>query len=166
MQPFDQIEKLACFTELLDKYGRFIFSRGKSCLFRSDMETLKNHLKTAPMYLLLLDTFVQPYKLIGSALIPMFNLINDIYNETELNSSKNAENPCTKMTHGIFEIKNLLGEELGHISFACRLTCYGTSLLPHIETTATEAFQRQFKQINTYMVIRNAKTIRILQILQ
>ena len=46
MQPFDQIEKLACFTELLDKYGRFIFSRGKSCLFRSDMETLKNHLKT------------------------------------------------------------------------------------------------------------------------
>jgi len=30
-----------------------------------------------------------------------------------------------------------LGEELGHISFVCSFSCYGTGLLPHIETKAT-----------------------------
>jgi len=139
---FEHIEKLPCFTELLDKHGRYIFSRGKSCLFRSDLEVLRGHLKSTPMYLMLLDTFFKPFKLIGTALVPMFNLINEIYNDKTINDN---DSPNMKMSHGIFEIKNLLGEELGHVSFACRLSSFGASLMPHIETTVTEAFQRKFK---------------------
>ena len=147
-EPFDLIEKLPCFTELLDKYGRYIFSKGKSCLFRCDIETLRGHLSNAPMYLMLLDTYFEPYKLIGTSLVPLTNLINDIYEETYANnepSTKRVDTPCCKMTHGVVEIKNLMGEEIGHISFACRLTSFGNSLLPHIETTTTEAGQRRLR---------------------
>ena len=67
-ESFNQIEKLPYFTELLDKHGRFLFSRGKSCLFRADLEILRGHLKSTPMYLMLLDTFFQPLKLVGKSL--------------------------------------------------------------------------------------------------
>lgn len=95
------------------------------------------------MYLMVLDTFFEPYKLVGTTMVPLTNLINDIYAETyEVDS---LDSPCTKMTHGVFEIKNLMGEEIGFISFAARLTSFGTSLLPHIERTTAESLQRQAK---------------------
>ena len=150
-EPFEGIERLPCFKELLDKHGRFIFSRGKSCLFRCDMDILKSHLKSTPMYLLLLDTFIEPYKLIGTTgttIVPLTNLINEIYAET----NENSDTPCTRITHGVFEIKNLMGEEIGIISFACRLTSFGTSLLPHIERTTTESMQRQLTKVVTKQV--------------
>jgi hypothetical protein len=86
---------------------------------------------------MLLDTFFDPYKLIGTALVPLNSLMNEIHDEiTEQNSytpsSKSVQVPCIKITHGIFDIKNLMGEEIGHISLACRLTSFGTSLIPHI----------------------------------
>jgi hypothetical protein len=151
-EPFESIEKLPCFVELLDKHGRYIFSKGKSCLFRSDLTELKGHLKHAPMYLMILDTYFEPYKLIGTTLVPLTKLINEIYDETSedsntMPSSNQAFTPCIKMTHGIFDIRNLMGDEIGHISFACRLTSFGVSLLPHIDMT-TEATQkmREFKK--------------------
>jgi hypothetical protein len=151
-EPFESMEKLPCFVELLDKHGRFIFAKGKSCLFRSDLLELKGHLRNAPMYLMLLDTFFEPFKLIGTTLVPLTNLINEICEETSENmeqvgpSSNRVETPCTKMTHGIFDIKNLMGDDIGHISFACRLTSFGVSLLPHIDMT-TEAANKM-KQFN------------------
>ena len=151
-EPFESIEKLPCFVELLDKHGRYIFAKGKSCLFRSDLDELKGHLKHAPMYLMILDTFFEPYKLIGTTLVPLTKLINEIYDETSedsnmMPSSNQAFTPCIKMTHGIFDIRNLMGDEIGHISFACRLTSFGVSLLPHIDMT-TEASQKmkEFKK--------------------
>ena len=44
--------------------------------------------------------------------------------------------PSNQMTHGVYELKNLMGEEIGHISCVCRLTHFGRSLLPHIELTS------------------------------
>jgi hypothetical protein len=145
-EPFEMIEKLPCFTELLDKHGRYIFSKGKSCLFRCDIDTLRGHLRNSPMYLMLLDTYFEPYKLIGTSLVQLTNLINDIYEETYETNSGRVDVPCSKMTHGVIEIKNLMGDEIGHVSFACRLTSFGNSLLPHIETSKTEASQRRLKE--------------------
>ena len=140
--PFDQIEKLPCFVELLDRYGRYLFAKGKSCLFRADMNVLKGHLQITPMYLMLLDTFFEPYKLIGTTLVPLNSLINKIHEET-----KDCDDmPCTKMTHGVFELKNLMGEEIGHISFVSRLTSFGSTLMPHIPIT-TENAQRRLKAV-------------------
>jgi hypothetical protein len=124
-QPFENIERLPCFTDLLDTQGRFIFSKGKSCLFKADMARLRGLLKNTPMYLMILDTFFEPYKLLGIVPVSLKDLINEIYEETyeeEDPVRKDAsDTPCIKMNHGLLEIKNLMGDEIGHISFACRL---------------------------------------------
>ena len=156
-EPFEMIEKLPCFTELLDKHGRYIFSKGKSCLFRCDIDTLRGHLRNAPMYLMLLDTYFEPYKLIGTSLVPLTTLINDIYEETYETNSGRVDVPCSRMTSGVIEIKNLMGEEIGHISFACRLTSFGNSLLPHIDATTTEASQRRLKEAKAIDNAHNKK---------
>ena len=160
-EPFEQIEQLACFTELLDKHERYIFSKGKSCLFRCDMETLRGHLLNAPMYLMLLDTFFEPYKLLGTCHVPLTNLMNDIYEECHEDSQR-ADVPCSKMTHGLLDMKNLMGDEIGHISFACRLTSFGVSLLPHIATTTTEAGQR-IKAADNRRKAKAAETLKQLE---
>jgi len=141
-----QIAHLPCFKDLLDSHGRYTFSKGKSCLFRCDLKNLRNHLRHTPMYLMLLDTFFDPYKLVGTTAVPLTNLINDIYSETD--GGEDTDKACTKLTHGVFEIKNLMGNEIGFVSFACRLTSFGTSLLPHIERTTAESIQRQIKLKN------------------
>lgn len=81
----DQLRRLPCFASLHDKQGRYIFSKGKSCLFRCDLQSLKAHLRHTPMYLMLLDTFFAPYKLVGTTVVPLTNLINDIHAEMENN---------------------------------------------------------------------------------
>lgn len=149
-EPFKKIETLPCFTELLDVQGRFIFSKGKSCLFRAEMDFLRGHLRNTPMYLLILDGFFEAYKLVGTVLVPLNTVIEEIYQET-LNESnepsiKSVDIPCSKMTHGVVDICNLMGNTIGHVSFACRLTSFGASLLPHIEKTNTEGFQIRLAQ--------------------
>ena len=141
---FESIDKLPCFRDLLDKDDRYMFNKGKSCLFRCDLESLKVHLNHAPMYLMVLDSFFQPYKLVGTTLVPLSDLVNGIYQETyeQLeNGSKKATplTPCMRMSHGVFEVKNLMGDEIGHISFACRLTCFGSALLPHLHEVMNAA---------------------------
>lgn len=126
-----------CFAELLDKHGRFIFSKGKSCLFRADVDSTRAHLQSTPLYLMLLDTFFDPYKLVGTVMVPLKSLIDEICQDIEEQnnfapSAKSVQRPCVKVTHGVFDIKNLMGEEIGHISLACRLTSYGTSLISHV----------------------------------
>jgi hypothetical protein len=134
-EPFEQIETLPCFTQLLDKHGRYIFSKGKSCLFRSDMEQLRGHLKNTPMYLLILDTFFDTYKLVGTVPVPLTGLIEEICQETiGMNNDPlvPADKLCMKMSHGLLDVKNLMGDEIGHISVVCRLTSFGKTILPHI----------------------------------
>ncbi|CAF0878997.1 unnamed protein product [Brachionus calyciflorus] len=154
-QPFNFIEKLPCFTELLDVNGRYIFSKGKSCLFRSDLEILRSHLRHTPMYLMILDTFFEPHKLIGTVPVPLFNLIDEIYQET-IETENNSVTPSARMNHGVMDIKNLMGENLGHISFVVRLTSFGKSLMPHIDRT-TEAVRRKQKNIEPVKKIDEKK---------
>lgn len=144
-EPIHQIEKLACFTDLLDVNGRFIFSKGKSCLFRAQLDTLRSHLRQTPLYLMILDTFFEPHKLIGTVTVPLYKLINEIFEETEI-LGKNSVTPSIKMSHGVMDVKNLMGEILGHLSFAIRLTSFGTSLLPHIDRTTEAVRKRQLQQ--------------------
>lgn len=129
------------FKDLLDKHGRYIFAKGKSCLFRAELDTLRGHLRNAPLYVLLLDTYQEPYKLLGTCAVPLTSVMEEMYKE--LNET-NLDIPCTKITHGVFEVKNLMGDEIGHISFACRLSSFGSTLLPHIGVTH-EAIERQNK---------------------
>ena len=131
--------KVTHFKDLLDKHERYIFAKGKSCLFRSDLEVLRGHLRNAPLYLMTLDTYYDPFKLLGTATVPLNKIMEEIYAEL---TETDLDMPCTKITHGIFDFKNLMGDEIGHISFACRLSSFGSSLLPHIGVTS-EAIERQ-----------------------
>jgi hypothetical protein len=131
--------KITHFRDLLDKHDRYIFAKGKSCLFRSELAVLRGHLRNAPLYVMLLDTYQEPYKLLGTSAVPLTNVIEQICEELYETS---LDMPCTKITHGVFDIKNLMGEDIGHISFACRLSSFGSTLLPHIGVT-NEAIERQ-----------------------
>ncbi len=54
----NQIQRIAhlpCFKDLLDNHGRYIFAKGKSCLFRCEISALKTHLSHTPMYLIVLQ---------------------------------------------------------------------------------------------------------------
>ena len=151
--------KITHFRDLIDKHGRYIFARGKSCLFRSELAVLRGHLRNAPLYVMLLDTYEEPYKLLGTSAVPLTNVIEEMC--TELNETS-LDMPCTKVTHGVFDIKNLMGDEIGHISFACRLSSFGSTLLPHIGVT-NEAIERQnqLQRINknqTSSAIQNVVT--------
>lgn len=150
-EPIHQIEKFPCFTDLLDVNGRFIFSKGKSCLFRADLDILRSHLRQTPLYLMVLDTFFEPHKLVGIVNVPIFKLINEIYEDTQV-LGNNSVTPSIKMSHGVVDVKNLMGEILGHLSFGIRLTSFGTSLLPHIDRT-TEAVRK--KQQNELAQVKN-----------
>lgn len=138
--------KTLYFRDLLDKHGRYIFAKGKSCLFRAELSVLRGHLRNAPLYVMLLDTYEEPYKLVGSSAVALTNVIEEMCAEIRETS---IDMPCTRITHGVFDIKNLMGEEIGHISFACRLSSFGSTLLPHIGVTP-EAIERQsqLKKIN------------------
>lgn len=130
-KPFELIESLPCFTELLDKYGRFVFAKGKSCLFKSNIDLLRAYLKNTPLYLMILDTFFEPYKLIGTVLVPLNNLINEIHQELSV-GERTDDQLCMKMSHGVLDVKNLMGEDVGHISVVVRLTSFGKNILPHL----------------------------------
>ena len=123
-RPFERIEMLPCFTQLIDANGRYMFNKGKSCLFRADLSMLRGHLKNTPMYLMVLDTFYEPYKLLGTLAVPLDELIEELYEEMEGDEVK-ADNidplPSMKMSHGVCDVRNLMGNVIGHVSFVCRL---------------------------------------------
>lgn len=120
-ETFESIETLPCFTELLDTDGRFIFNKGKSCLFRADPAMLRGHLKNTPMYLMVLDTFYEPYKLLGTLAVPLTELIEEIWEESGADEGLDApDTPCIKMSHGVCDVRNLMGNVIGHVSFVCR----------------------------------------------
>lgn len=122
-EPFEAIDTLPCFTRLIDTDGRYVFNKGKSCLFRADMTSLRAHLKSTPMYIMLLDTFFEPYKLLGTLAVPLTDLIEEIYEEMcdeNGESGENADTPSIKMSHGVCDVRNLMGKVIGHLSFACR----------------------------------------------
>lgn len=126
--PFESIDTLPCFTELLDADGRFVFNKGKSCLFRTELVSLRGHLKNTPMYLMILDSFYEPHKLLGTLAVPLDELVDEIYEETYGDehdstlplSPPPSDAPCIKMSHGVCDIRNLMGNVIGHVSFVCR----------------------------------------------
>jgi hypothetical protein len=123
----DQLCRLPCFKQLLDPiHQRFIFRKGKSCLFLSQIKSLKDHLKIVPLYFIIIDTFAKSSKLTGSSQINLSNLID----ETCINNNNNKESIFTTVP-----IRDLMGNEIGHLSFVCRLCCFGSSMLPHIDIT-------------------------------
>lgn len=116
-----------------DKYA---FNKGKSCLFKMNLDSLHKHLSNTPLYAMVLDVKDEVPKLVGSSQISLAKLMDRI------KSDINAHGISTPSCQGekiLIDIFNLMCEKIGLISLGYKLLSLGASLLPHI--SENKAFQ-------------------------
>lgn len=115
--------------EFQDKQGDFCVKKGKSCLFKVTPNFFQRHLASTPLYVMIIDTYPEVPKLIGSCTIPldmtMDKLCDDI---VKLGISV----PTVHGEKGEYKIYNLMGSEIGNIVTGHRLLSLGMGLMPHI----------------------------------
>ncbi|XP_043932944.1 microtubule-associated protein 10 [Protopterus annectens] len=118
--------------ESMDKAQHFCFGKGKSCLFKMSLRSLRNHLYSTPLYVMVLDVYPEIPKLVGSCLVSLASTIDDVWHDVKENG---MSVPCAHGKKGIYTLCNLMGNSVGWISFGYRLSYLGTSLLPHFPET-------------------------------
>lgn len=117
------------FPEFLDIEGNFRVQKGKSCLFKISPNTFHAHLSTAPLYVMVMDTYPKVPKLIGSCSVPLDGLMNELYDEI---CQHGTSIPLVNGEKGSSEIFNLMGIKLGSIDISYRILSLGGALLRHI----------------------------------
>ncbi|XP_038150655.1 microtubule-associated protein 10 [Cyprinodon tularosa] len=124
-----------------DEQQVFLFNRGKSCLFKMNLDSLHVHLSSSPLYAMVLDvTEEQSPRLVGSSLVSLAEAMDRI---------KLLSGPSAHSGKGVAAICNLTGERIGTISLSYKLGCLGATLLPHItegrgvESTSTPGGKNQ-----------------------
>ncbi|KAM9847497.1 microtubule-associated protein 10 [Aulostomus maculatus] len=114
-------------VELDGKLGEYRFNRGKSCVFKMNLDLLHMRLAHTPLYAMVLDVKEDIPKLVGTSLISLAKVMGRIRQEVaELGVS-------TQSAHGergLVNISNLSGEKVGSISVSYKLITLGVSLLP------------------------------------
>ncbi|XP_036992666.2 microtubule-associated protein 10 [Artibeus jamaicensis] len=113
--------------------GLLRFGRGKSCLFRLPPTTLRRRLLETPLYSLLLQLPPgQPTpapQLLGTCSISLAAASCEVLGP--------LASGCSHGHRGIYPLHNHVGEHLGDISLAYRLTDLGSSLLGHLRRPIT-----------------------------
>lgn len=117
------------FDCLKDLEDTFVFKRGKSCLFKMSPENLMHHLSNVPLYLLVLDTFPDTPKLLGSVSLPLDTAAKRVCSEFE---EDRFNVPKVFANKGLLRIYSLMGKEIGYMTVGYRLLCLGSTLLTHI----------------------------------
>lgn len=117
------------FPEFLDIEGNFRVQKGKSCLFKISPNTFHAHLSSAPLYIMVMDTYPKVPKLIGSCSVPLDGLMNELYDEI---CQHGTSIPLVNGEKGSSEIFNLMGIKLGSIDISYRILSLGGALLRHI----------------------------------
>ncbi|XP_059533312.1 microtubule-associated protein 10 [Myotis daubentonii] len=109
--------------------GLLSFGRGKSCLFRLHPATLRCRLLATPLYTLLLrlppGRPTPAPRLLGTCSISLAAAALQVLGP--------AASCCSHGHRGRFPLHNHVGERVGDISLAYRLTDLGSSLLGHLE---------------------------------
>ncbi|CAD5119796.1 DgyrCDS8383 [Dimorphilus gyrociliatus] len=117
------------FSELKNKDGYFVFSKGKSTLFKVSLNELLHHLNNTPLYIMIMDSFADKPRLVANCLIPLDVTMNNLYLEIKKNG---LSVPCVKSLKGTFKIYNLMGSEIGEIHLAYRISSLGFTLMAHL----------------------------------
>lgn len=113
--------------------GLLRFGRGKSCLFRLLPATLRRQLLETPLYSLLLQ--LPPGRptpapqLLGTCSISLAAAAHEVLGP--------VASSCSHGHRGNFPLHNHVGERIGDISLAYRLTDLGSSLLGHLRRPIT-----------------------------
>ncbi|XP_038593795.1 microtubule-associated protein 10 [Micropterus salmoides] len=121
--------------------GEYTFNRGKSCLFKMNLNSLHSHLSNTPLYAMVLDVNEEIPKLVGTSLISLAKVMKRIRQDV---TKHGVSTPSSHCERGLVGICNLLGEKVGSISLTYKLLSLGASLLPHI----TE--RRSFKSTSVH----------------
>lgn len=119
--------------------GERTFNRGKSCFFKTNLNSLYNQLCNTPLYAMVLDVKEDIPKLVGSSLISLARVMDrirvDVAHHGVASSSSYGE-------RGRFSVCSLDGQKIGSIFLSYKLLSLGISLLPHVtESINTIGFQ-------------------------
>ncbi|KAM6956311.1 microtubule-associated protein 10 [Aplochiton taeniatus] len=125
----DDCEKNNTLSEPRCDQFKYAFNKGKSCLFKINLNSLHAHLSNTPLYAMVLDVKEELPKLIGTSLISLAKIITHIRCDVE---ARGVSNPSFQGERGLVNIFNLMGEKIGRISLSYKLVSLGASLLPHI----------------------------------
>ena len=120
-------------NELKDHHGWFVIQKGKSCLFKVSMETLRNHLIQTPLYVMIIDTFTDVPKLVGSCYVSLKCAMEMVYTDI---LERGISVPTVHGEKGEFKVYNLMGSEIGCLSLGFRLLSLGAGLLAHLPSSA------------------------------
>lgn len=112
-----------------DRSHEVIFQKGKSCLFKINLDFLQKHLTNTPLYAMVMDVGHETPKLIGSSLISLARLVNQIKSDVDAHG---ISAPSAYGERRKYDLCNLMGIKIGLISIACKLVSLGGSLIPHI----------------------------------
>ncbi|XP_060063020.1 microtubule-associated protein 10-like [Ylistrum balloti] len=121
------------FSELKDKHGNFMMKKGKSCLFKIAVSSLKTHLSNTPLYVMVIDNFPKVSKLLGNCTVPLDEVMDLILNDIK---TLGPTVPSVHGDKGLYKIYSLMGKEIGYIILGYRLLCLGPGLIPHIPESA------------------------------
>ncbi|XP_071247179.1 sericin 1 [Salvelinus alpinus] len=108
---------------------KYPFNKGKSCLFKTHLDSLHTHLSNTPLHAVVLDMRGEIPKLIGSSLVSLVRLIDCIRCDVEVHG---ISSPSSQGEKGLVDLFNLMGEKIGVISLGYNLFSLGSSSLPHI----------------------------------
>ena len=111
----------------------YIFRKGKSCLFKYGFKEFEDAIEKVPLYIMLVDFKKEKPKFLGSCSVPMLSIIQQIKLQ-----NKDLEVPCTGQETGIFKLFNLMSTIIGSITVKIKLTCFGKSLLQHVNVGGKE----------------------------
>ena len=100
-------------NELKDNEGSFPVKKGKSCLIQMDAKTLLNLLQNTPVYVMVVDIFHDPPKLVGNSTIPLDSTMQKLYDQI---SSFGLAVPSLQGEKGNYSLYNLMGIEIGTVS--------------------------------------------------
>ena len=142
--------------ELMDKNGAYQIKKGKSCLFKLSTETLYTHLTNTPLYVMIIDTYPEVAKLLGSCSVPLDNAMIQVYKDIQ---SQGLSMPAVYGNKGSYKVYNLMGVEIGHITLGYRLLSLGQGLIQHIpDNVITKAISKNVETAeNVDTSVRSSK---------
>ena len=158
-------------TDLKDKNGVYQVKKGKSCLFKVPPNVLLSHLQNTPLYVMVIDTYPGTPKLVGNCTVPLDMTMNDVYNDIK---KLGLSVPTSHGEKGTYKVFNLMGEDIGQVTFGFRILSLGVGLISHIPDTSvvkmkktgvvkksqstTQAAQKPMEQEATAIILQDLET--------
>lgn len=105
------------------------FNRGKSCFFKTNVNSLYSQLSKIPLYAMVLDVKEDIPKLVGTSLISLVKVMDRIWVDV---ADHGVASSSSYGERGRFTVCSLNGEKIGSISLSYKLLSLGVSLLPDV----------------------------------